>query len=112
MGEQVYATLDDDLYDKVNEEHEQTGRKKSKIINEKVRIGYKRSQPSLADSVFPTFGEGLFVAGWVVASLSTFVVGVVMSLLGLGLFVGAKVDAHMTEYDVSATKALIQVLGA
>lgn len=112
MGERLTVTLDDDVYSEVNTEHEVKDSSKSSVVNDRLRQAYTTEEPTLADSILPEFGQGLFVAGWVVAFLSTFIVGVGMSLLGLGLFVGAKVDDHMQEYDVSATKALFQVLGA
>lgn len=112
MGEQVTTVLEDDVYDRVCDEHEETGKSKSKVVSNRVEGGYNGKEPTLMDTILPTFGEGLFVSGWVVAFLSTFIVGVAMSLLGLGIFIGAKVDEHMEEYDVSAGEALIQVLGA
>lgn len=112
MGEQVHPTLDEDLYDRVCEEHNETGKSKSQVVNERVRKGYNGTKPTLADSIIPTFGQGLFVAGFVVALLATWVGGVGIALLGLALMIGAKVDEYSAKHDVPATTALIKVLGA
>lgn len=112
MGEQVNTTLDDDLYDKVTDEHTETGKTKSKVVNDRVRAGYNGDGPTLGDSVLPVFGQSLFVAGFVVAAFAYFGSGLAMSLLGLGLMVGAKVDEYMERHNVAATTALVRVLGA
>jgi len=112
MGEQITATLDDDLYDSVCEEHTDTGKSKSQVVNERVRAGYNGTNPSLADSILPVFGQSLFIAGFAVAMFATFASGVGLSLLGLGLMVGAKVDEYMEKHDVPAWTALVKVLGA
>lgn len=112
MGEQVHPTLDEDLYDKVCEEHNETGKSKSQVVNERVRKGYNGNGPTLADSILPVFGQSLFVAGFIVALLTTFISGIGIALLGLSLMIGAKVDEYMEHHDVTATTALIKVLGA
>lgn len=112
MGEQVTAVLDDDLYDEVTAEHEESGRSKSQIVNDRVREGYNGENPTLADSIMPVFGQSLFVAGFVVSLLSAFLGGIAIALLGLSLMIGAKVDEYKERHDVPATTALIRVLGA
>jgi len=112
MGEQVHPTLDEDLYDRVLAEEEETGKSKSKIINQRVRAGYNGKEPSLMDSIMPIFGQGLFVAGFIVALVAMPISGVGMSLFGLAMMIGAKVDEYATKHDVPASKALIKVLGA
>lgn len=112
MGQQVTATLDEDLYDRVCDEHTETGKSKSQVINDRVRSGYNGSDPTLVDSIIPVFGQSLFVVGFVVALLSTFISGIGIALFGLGLMVGAKVDEYMVKHEVPATTALIRVLGA
>lgn len=112
MGQQVTATVDEDLYDNVCEEHTDTGKSKSQVVNDRLRDAYESDTPSLGDTIIPIFGQGLFVAGFIVALIGTFIGGVGMAFVGLGLMVGAKVDEYMTEHNVPATTALIRVLGA
>lgn len=112
MGERLTITLQDDNYSNVTDDHERTGQSKTEIVNKQLRESYHNGEPTLADSIIPQFGQGLFIAGWVVALLFAMIPGVGMSLLGLALVIGAKVDEHMKKFDVSATTALIQVLGA
>lgn len=112
MGEQVTSTLDEDLYDKVCEEHTETGKSKSQVVNDRVRAGYNGDAATLSDTILPVFGQSLFIAGFMVAMLLAFATGIGTSLLGLGLMVGAKVDEYATKHDVAATTALIRVLGA
>jgi len=112
MGEQVHPTLDEDLYDRVLAEEEQTGKSKSKIINQRVRRGYNGDTPTLADSIMPVFGQGLFVAGFIVALIANLYSGVGLALVGLAMMIGAKVDEYSSKHDVAITTALIRVLGA
>jgi hypothetical protein len=113
MG-RVNASLDEDLYDRICEDHGRTGTSKSQIENDLVREGYEArdQEPTLDDSVLPVFGQSLFVAGFVIAAYSPFAVGVGTALIGLALLIGAKVDRHMAEYDLDAPTALVRVLGA
>lgn len=115
MGEQTTVTLDDDLYDRVCTEHRETGKSKSKIVNQRVREGYagRARDPTLADTALPQFGEGLFVAGFV----SAFYAGLTpatgaLVFFGLALLIGAKVDDYRAKHDVGPVTALIRVLGA
>lgn len=112
MGEQVTATLDEDLYDLVCDEHTETGKSKSQVVNDRVRAGYNGDAPTLADSIVPVFGQSLFIAGFVVAMFAMFVVGIGTSLFGLGLMLGSKVDEYKNKHNVPATTALVRVLGA
>lgn len=112
MGRQVNTTLDDDLYDKVCDEHDRTGKSKSQIVNDRTRSGYNGDGPSLADSILPALGQGLFVAGFVFAMFESFPLGVGLSLFGLALMIGAKVDEYKAKHNVPAWTALVRVLGA
>lgn len=112
MGEQITVTLDDELYDKVTDEHRETDKSKSRVVNQRVRAGYNGHDSTLADSILPVFGQSLFVAGFVIAAFGLFASGVGSALFGLGLMLGAKVDEYKEEHDVAATKALVKVLGA
>jgi hypothetical protein len=112
MGEQVTTTLDDDLYDEVCREHRDTGKSKSQVVNDRVRAGFNGDAATLGDTLLPVFGQSLFIAGFVVAMFAMFAGGIAMSLLGLGLMLGAKVDEYMEKHDVPPLKALIRVLGA
>lgn len=112
MGQQVTTTLDDDLYDEVCEESTQTGKSKSQVVNDRVRSGYNGDAPTLADSIMPVFGQSLFVVGFLLSLLGGSMAWAGVALVGLGLIVGAKVDAYMTKHNVAVTTALIRVLGA
>jgi len=112
MGERLTVRFDEDNTDNLLAEHDETGKDKGRIVNERLRQAYNGNKPTLADSIIPTFGQSLFVAGFVVALLATWVGGVGIALLGLGLMVGAKVDEYSAKHDVPVTTALIKVLGA
>jgi len=114
MGEKPRQTVRfrQDNYDAICEEERKTGNSKSKIINQRVRAGYNGTKPSLMDSIIPVFGQGLFVAGFIVALIAMPISGVGMALFGLSLMIGAKVDEYAKTHDVKSTTALIRVLGA
>jgi len=114
MGEKPRQTVrfDEDLYDKVCEEENRTGNTKSKIVNKRIRRGYEKRNATLEDTILPVFGQGLFVAGFVVALISLFWAGIGLGLSGLGIIIGVKVDAYMDRYHVNALTALVRVLGA
>jgi hypothetical protein len=113
MGKQITATLDDGLYDEVTEEHNQTDKSKSRIVNERVRQAYNHEEPSLADSIFPAFGQSLFVAGFVIALVGPGLLGpgVVMGFMGVAMLLGAKADNYATKHSVPFRKAFVHVLG-
>jgi len=112
MGEQVHPTLDEDLYQQVLEEHRESGRPKSQVINDRVRAGYNGTDPTLADTLLPIFGQGLFVAGLLWAVFAMLLPGLGMAAVGTGLMIGAKVDEFMEKHEVPAMTALVKVLGA
>jgi len=117
MGQRHRLTVrfDDDVHDHILERHNETNEDKARIINKQLREAFteeEQNAPTLGDTVIPLFGQGLFVAGFVVALISTMVGGVGMSLVGLGLVIGSKVDEYSTKHEVPATTALIKVLGA
>lgn len=112
MGKQITATLDEDLYDKVTDDHTETGKSKSSIVNDRVRDSYEKDKKEKAgDNILPYFGQGLFVAGFVIA-MQAFPVGVTMAMLGLALMVGAKTDEYVEKHGVGYWKAFVNVLGA
>lgn len=113
MGRQITATLDHDLYDKVTDESNDREVSKSKVVNERVRDGYK-DNPNNGNgfTVLPAFGQSLFVAGFIVALLAFVWGGVAMAMLGLALMVGPKVDGYAEAHDVPHTTALFEVLGS
>jgi len=114
MGNQLTTNVDDELYERVIDEHAETGKSKSQVVAERLRDGYaaKDREPTLDDSVLPVFGQSLFVAGFVIAAYTPLAYGVTVALCGLALVIGAKVDRHMAEYDLDAPTALVRVLGA
>lgn len=112
MGDQVTATLDTDLYDKVCREHRDSGKSKSQVVNDRVRAGYNGKAATLADTILPAFGQSLFVAGFVIAAFTTTWVGVGTALFGLSLMLGSKADEYATKHGVNTTTALVRVLGA
>jgi hypothetical protein len=125
MDSRVNVTLDDDLYDYVTAEHNRTGRSKSKVVNDHVRQAKEHteiiehakeqatgSEPSLADTLFPVFGQSLFIAGFVLAFFITLGAGVGTSFLGLAMLVGAKSDEYAKAHGVDRRTAFIKVLGA
>jgi len=112
MGEQVNTTLDDDLVERVLEEHRNTGKSKSQVVNDRVRSGYNGTDPTLADTILPIFGQGLFVAGLLWAVFAMLLPGLGMAVVGTGLMIGAKVDEFMEKHEVPAMTALVKVLGA
>jgi len=112
MGQQVTATLDEDLYDRVCEEHTDTGKSKSQVVNDRVRSGYNGSDPTLADSIMPIFGQSLFVVGFLLALLGGSITWGGVAVVGVGLIIGAKVDEYSEKHEVPATTALVKVLGA
>jgi len=104
--------FDDDVLDSVLERHEKTGKNKAKIVNENLRRSFNHDEPSLMDSIMPVFGQGLFVAGFIVALIANLYSGVGLALVGLAMMIGAKVDEYSSKHDVAITTALIRVLGA
>lgn len=113
MGDrnQITATLTDDVYEDIIEEHNQTGKTKAEVAAERLEREY-RMHSSLSDTIIPIFGQSLFVAGFIVSFLNGMFVGVGVALLGLGLMLGAKVDEYCKSHGVPAHVALIRVLGA
>jgi hypothetical protein len=112
MGDQLHPTVDEDIYQQVCDEHERTGRSKSRVVNRRLRQSYQEDSETLADTVLPTFGQSLFVAGFIVALLEVFTLGLGTTLIGLGLMIGAKVDEYSESHGVPAHVALVRVLGA
>ena len=111
MGEAVTTTLDGDLYDEVLEEHNRTGKSKSQVVNERVRAGYNGSEHTLSDTLLPVFGQSLFVVGFIVGFYKTIPFGVSISLIGLMLMIGSKINEYRTRYEVDRITALKAVLG-
>lgn len=113
MGkEEVRAYLDDYTYNKVMSEHNETGRSKSEIVNQRLRGAYEEDAPSLEDSFLPTFGQALFIAGVIIPLYHTLIVGMAVMVLGIGLVVGSNIDKHFKNGADNYTQAFMQALGA
>lgn len=92
---EVRAYLDEYTYDRVLEEEERTGKNKSQIVNERAREGYEKKEHTLEDSLLPTFGQALFIAGFVIAFYASMVSGLGVSALGGAMVIGSNVDAQL-----------------
>lgn len=110
MGEKVQAYLDDDLYDEVLEEHEQTGKSKSEIVNEAVRSNY---EPTGSSWFLQSFSQALFVVGFVLVATRavSFAVGLGVSFIGLGLMLWFQIQEHASEPNTTLWEAFKRTLG-
>jgi len=111
MGEPLTVHLDDDVYDSTLEIHKRTGQSESSIVNNAAKRGFEQTKPTLSDSLFPTFGQALFIVGWVVAFYTTIITGAGISIFGLAIMLGAKVDEHLANGAESYTVAFKRSLG-
>lgn len=112
MGEPITARLDDDVHEKVLAEHRETGKSKSKIVNQRTREAYENGRHSLEDTFLPVFGQALFVAGMIVPLYHELVVGLAVMLVGIALVVGSNVDHHLKNGADGYGEALLKGLGA
>ena len=112
MGEPLTVHLDDDVYDAMLDEHNRTGRSKSSIVNKAAKQGFDEKQTTLSDSVIPVFGQALFIVGWVIAFFSaTLLSGAGVSLIGLAMMLGAKIDEHRKNGSETLGEAIRRSVG-
>jgi Flp pilus assembly protein TadB len=111
MGERVKATLDDDVYDSVLEEHRRTGKSKSQIVNDRTRKAYQNGQESLDDTFLPVFGQALFIVGFVIAFYASMLSGIGVSLLGGAMMIGSNVDHQLQNGADGVGEALRKSIG-
>lgn len=111
MGTQVSAWVDDEVYDTILEREDRTGESKSKIASEYIQKGafperhfpdrfQDNDEPETAETWFwPNVGQGLFLAGFLVALLAPgyMVSGVGMAFFGLGLMLWVQIQEHMQQ---------------
>jgi len=113
MGKpRITASLDDDVYDRVAERSNTTGDSKSEVLNNLARealFGTGGEQPT-GQSFYQTLGEGLFIAGPVVALLEWMTPGIGLMFFGLGLMLFGAMQTHV-KHGASYGEALKQTLG-
>lgn len=108
MAQEVRAYLDEDIYDEVCVEHEQTGKSKSQIINEHVQ----QSMDGNDDNWFMrSFAQALFVVGFVVGFYQRLGVGIAVSFLGLGLMIWFQMQEHASKPNTGYWDAFKRTLG-
>lgn len=107
MGGKIQAYLDDDLYDEVLDIQEATGKSKSEIVNEQLREALNGGENWFMRS----FGQSLFVIGFVIAYYQSFPTGLGTSFIGLGLMLWFAMREHVDQREVSYWEALLRTLG-
>lgn len=110
MGERLTVTLEEDNFDEVLEIHNQTGKSKSKIVNEQMRDGGQAS-PTLEDGFLPVFGQALFIVGFVIAFYTTMTTGLGVSVVGGAVIIGAKMDDMKARHDAGWLQAFRLAVG-
>lgn len=99
-------SFDEDLYDEVIDAHEETGQTKSRIVNDHLRNSLEASDNWFMRS----FGQALFVVGFVLAYYQAFTVGLGVSFVGLGLMFWIQMQEHKRA-DRSYLDAFRRTLG-
>lgn len=109
MSQEVRAYLDEDVYDDVCSIEEQTGKSKSKIVNEQLRESLATSDNWFLSSM----AQSLFVIGFVLvaAGATSFAVGVAISMFGLGMMLWVQVEEHASEPETGYWQAFKKTLG-
>jgi len=102
-------TFEEDVYDGLVDEHNRTGKDKSQIVNEHLRSGLL--QNSSSNWFLRSFGQALFVVGFVIALYQTFSVGIGVSFIGLGLMLWTQMQEHASKPNTSYWDALKRTLG-
>jgi len=112
MGNRIKTNLDPDLEDEVLRRHNQSGRSKSQIVNDMAREGWQieRNKGDTLDSFITVFGQSLFVAGPLIALLSTMGPGIGVMMLGLGLMLWGSMQKYVRDGH-SHSEALKLTLG-
>lgn len=107
MGERLQAYLDDETYDRICDEHKRTGKAKSKILGKYVEKGMQTGDNWFLRS----FGQALFVVGFVIAFYQSFPAGLGVSFLGLGLMLWTQMQEHASNPNTSYWDAFKRTLG-
>lgn len=102
-------TFEEDVYDGLVDEHERTGKDKSQIVNEHLRHGLLQNRTS--NWFLRSFGQALFVVGFVIAFYQSFATGLGTSFFGLGLMMWFQMQEHLDEPDTSYVTAFKRTLG-
>lgn len=111
MGKPVKGHVDDDIYDRVLEEHNRTGKSKSQIVNERLRQAYDQNDASMGDGFLPVFGQSLFIVGFVIAFYTTLLTGLGVSFVGGGMIVAAKIGQIRMKTGVGRVEAFKMAMG-
>jgi len=115
MSQEVRTYLDDDVYDDICTEAENTGKSKSSIVNDKVRTAITdddTDDDTNTDNVFmQTFGQALFVGGFIVGYYQSFLTGVLVGFMGLGIMLWTEMQTHLQNPDVGYLGAFTRTLG-
>jgi len=111
MGEPLTVHLDDDVHVAVLDEHSETGQSKSQIVNQWAKAGERDSATSLEDSFLPAFGQGLFVAGFILPFFVSLWLGWGVALVGLSVVMGSKVDYPLSNGALSYGDAFRRAMG-
>jgi len=115
MGKpRLTISLDEDVYEDMLGRAERTGKAKGQVVNDRYRKtmnGEQMANGNSLDSFVTVFGQSLFVAGPLIALLSTMAPGIGVMVLGLGLMLWGSMQKYVRDGH-SHTQALKLTLGA
>jgi len=100
MGKpRLTISFDEDLYEDMLARSERTGKAKGEVVNDRYRqsLNGGETKGNTLDSFVTVFGQSLFVAGPLIALLSTFGPGLGVMALGLGLMVWGSMQQYVRD---------------